>query len=343
MKKIMLLFLFITPVIAALSVFAKSVPVLRFTDRNKGYCGFATTKHNTYCVTRHVLYKVAKSGLLHIITLPADCNEATADNDTLLLATSNGIKAFEEASGKLRDVLPKEITGNISHIKKDERGTVWFTKEFEGCFTLNRNHTVEKIVNVPVTYSLAYTPDSIIWVGTNVGLYKVLTSGERIERYAEEGVADKDLPDNLVEHIYPAKHKGIWAVMPGHISFIMPDEDEEGADLENIGGRDNELYDIEEAPGLLQSFLFITSQGILYMPKQNNNDVFRIGEIHQNIKETAYQLKDDLINKPNEFKGETVTKIEVTKQTVYFITDNGFWTMSTSRLTQAIHKKYGKA
>ncbi len=322
-------------------LFSRPVPMLFTKERTGNYQAIATRK-GLYCITRNEIYKIEKARLILLQTFPFVCNEAAVYKDTILLATDSGIKKFLTESNTTTDFLPKQATGNINHLQVDAVNSIWFTKEFEGCFKIGKEADALQIVHVPVTYSLAYTPDSIIWVGTNVGLYQVPVSGKEIERYAEEGIADNDLPDNLVERLFSGNQNGVWAVMPGHITFISPELHDGGPDLENIGGKNNNLLGITELPEWKQHFLFATSEGVLYMPDHNDLELFRIGEIHQTITEKAYRLSDDIIQTPPDFKNKTIKKIDVVKDVLYFFTDKGFWALPAKKCIRAIKNQYEK-
>ncbi len=308
-----------------------------FPYQNDGYYKLVAVKKNVYCITKHALYKEEKSGLKQLATFSSLCNSAVSKGDEIWLATEKGITSFNVRNGLLSAVLPETVKGNITHIETDEVNNIWFTKEWEGCFKIDENNNVQQIVKVPVTYSLAHTRDSNIWVGTNVGLYKVPVSGKEIIRYAEEGIADNDLPDNLVEQLYGTENS-VWAVMPGHLSHIVPGE-EEAPDFESIGSRNNELYSIVQLPFANGVFLFATQQGILFMPNVQNEDQFRTGEIHQEVKETAFHLSDDAIHKPAAAKNNPVRCIQFINGKTYLLTDKGFWSIPLSSLSKHLKAK----
>lgn len=333
MKKSILFILFSFSMVIS---FGKSAPAF-FSYKSDGFCKLVALKKSVYCITKSAIYKEEKSELKQLIILTSACNSAVANGDKIWLATEAGIVSFDSRSGTLSPILPEAIKGKITHIETDEFSNIWFTKEWEGCFKIDSLNSIQQIVKVPVTYSLTHTSDSNMWVGTNVGLYKVPVSGKEIVRYAEEGIADNDLPDNLVEQLY-GTGSSVWAIMPGHISHITPGEDD-APDFENIGNRDNELYDITQIPLQSQSFLFATKQGILYLPNVQNDERFRLGEIHQEVKETAFHLNDDAIRKPGTAKNEPVTSICFINEKAYFVTMKGYWSIPVSSLLKQLKSK----
>ena len=333
MKKSFLLVLLSFSLLMSL---AKSSPLF-FPFENDGFCKLVTIKKDVYCVTKKALYKEEKKGLKRVVTFSSSCNAAACSQDKIWLAMEKGIVLFDSKNGVLTAMLPEDVTGNITHIETDELNNIWFTKEWEGCFKISSQNKIQQIIQVPVTYSLTHTDDSNMWVGTNVGLYKVPVSGKEIVRYAEEGIADNDLPDNLVERLYGTRNS-VWAVMPGHISHIVSGE-EEAPDFENIGSHDNELYNVAQVPNQKQSFLFATKEGILYFSEVQNNEQFSTGEIHQQIKEKALHLEDNVTEKPTDGKSETVKAIELINEKIYFVTERGYWFISLSSFLKKLKKK----
>jgi len=334
MKKIALLLLPLLTV--CLHSFSKEFPLL-FTIPKEGNIQLLKAGKHSYCITNDGIYELEKKQLIQKISLQQRCNDAAVYNNNIVLATSNGIQLFNTKTNILTALFPETIKGDINGIQTDNKH-LWFTKAFEGCFMIDDSNKVIQRVKVPVTYALAYTDNGNMWVGTNVGLYKIPIHGGEIVRYAEEGIASNDLPDNLVERLFTDAQSNVWVMMPGHITFIAADSEDEFPDYEHVGKKDNELYDIAAASDKM--YLFATAQGILLMQNSQHGEALYTGEIHQTINEKAYLLTDEITEKPEHLKNEPVIKIVNSGRETHFITNKGLWSVSTSKFIHTLEEHY---
>lgn len=315
---------------------------LLFPQNQKGFIKIVAADHKKFVVTDNAVWLIEKNKLTQKSSFNFICNGATEYRDEIAMATDNGIKIFNAKDNNITDYLPKQIAGKINNIEADQQDHLWFTKEYEGCFAILDSNAILQKLKVPVTYCIARTNDSCIWAGTNIGLYKIPINGGKILRFAEEGIASYDLPDNLVERLYADSKSNVWAVMPEHISFISSaDLNSEFPDYEYLGKKENELYSVTEVAQLHQAYLFLTSTGIIYINGLKAGELMRVGEIHQKIHETAFLLTDELIEKPSQFKNEKVVMIKTIGNETYFITQKGLWSVSTSKFTRDLKKKFG--
>src|SRR5690606_36803796 len=93
--------------------------------------------------------------------------------------------------------------------------------------------------------TLAATQDSNVWIGTNVGLYKMSLKDYSTIRYAEEGYSGYELPDNIIEQLYEDPFSNIWVVMPDNISFKRGNNyTGENPTYNFIGVKNNKIYSI---------------------------------------------------------------------------------------------------
>ncbi len=319
--------------------FSRKSPLL-FAEKTNMLVQLLETGKQRFCITQNAVYSITKKGLEKKAALPFLCTDAIVYKGNIALATDAGLQLFDTKNNALTALLPQKINGAINHLQADAGNHIWFTKEFEGCYMIDDSNEVLQKIKVPVTYSLAYTNDNTIWVGTNVGLYKVPASGSAIERYAEEGIASNDLPDNLVERLYTGAKTNLWVVMPGHVSYIAADNNDEFPDYEFIGDKNNELYHIAAINGFTQAYLFATSQGILLMHNITAGEKLHSGEIHQTVSEKAYLLTNATIEKPEALKTATVKMITTCGTAIYFVTDKGLWSVDKVKLNQRLKKQF---
>lgn len=313
---------------------------LMFQQLQNGFVKIIEADHKKFIISSNGIWMIEKKKLVQQSSFTFNCNAATQYNNQIALATNEGIKIFDITKNAIANFLSEKITGNINSIETDQQNGIWFTKEFEGCFFIDGDNVFQRL-KVPVTYCMAKTNDSSIWVGTNIGLYKIPINGGEILRFAEEGIASYDLPDNLVEKLYSDSKSNVWALMPEHLSFISSaDLNSEFPDYEYLGKKENELYNVAEVPQSNQAYLFSTSEGIIYIPDLKAGELMRIGEIHQTIKEKAFLLTDEVIQRPLQFKDEKVKAVVNIGSETFFITARGVWSVSSKKFVSRLQKQF---
>lgn len=339
MKKTGILFLMLTFYSYAFS----GEHVLLFKEAQKGYAAILSAEGKKIFVTENGMWVIERNKMEQMLHFNFTCNDAVVYKNNIVLAGNNGLKIIDVKNNTVTDLFKEKITGNINAVAKDQQGRLWFTKAYTGCFLILDSNTIIEKLRVPVTYCIKNTNDSNMWVGTNVGLYKIPVSGDAIKRFAEEGIASYDIPDNLVENIYTDSKSNIWAVMPENISFISPGD--LNSEFPGYGyplNNENNLYCITEMPGMQQGYLFATGKGIIFINGLKAGDIMRVGEIHQEIKETAFLLDDKTIETPAVLKNETITHIAPIGNEIYFITVKGMWHIKASRLANNLTKRFVK-
>lgn len=320
-------------------MFAREVPV-SFSKKHDGWLKILPGSKNSFLVSENDLELIEKNKTTQKLSFSFKCNDAVLFQNNILLATDTGIKMVNTASYTLQDMLPEKISKKVTHITVDALGNIWFAKEFEGCFMIEKENIVTK-VTAPVIYSLASTPDSNIWVGTNIGLYKVDMKNDAVQRFAEEALEGYDLPDNLIEQLYADDKSNVWVLMPDHIAFI-PGKNFEGElpVYNHVGTKNNSIFSICALPNSPRAYLFATDEGIIYTPDLKADEYNHSGEIHQQIDETAFLVTSNLIDKPAEFKDEKVKLIKSEGKYTWFVTERGLWKIKTSRLEQNLHQYF---
>lgn len=313
--------------------------VITFGRKETGWMKIISALGREYLVTNSSISLIEENKITKELSHQFKCNDAVVLDNNIALATDSGIKLFQLSDNSLHDYHPDVINKKIIHVTVDALGHLWFCSEFEACFMIDDNDNIITKVTAPVLYSLASTPDSNVWVGTNIGLYKIPAKGTEIFRFAEEGLEGFDLPDNLVERLFADFKSNVWALMPNHVSFI-PGKDFEGEipSYNNIGTKENMIFDIAPLSQSQRSYMFATAQGLIYTADLKADEYNHTGEIHQTIKETAFLVTDDIIDKPASFKNEKVVLIKTVNKDTYFVTSVGLWKIRTAKLIKNIEK-----
>lgn len=289
-----------------------------------------------YLVTDSSVFSLEKK-LLKKASFNFHCNDAIARNNIIYLATNRGIKTFDITNNSVSDFAVASYDGKIDHIMKDALNHLWFSSKFKGCYTVTDSGSVEVKVTAPVIYSIANTADSNIWVGTNVGLFKVSLQQNKIDRFVEEGLEGYEIPDNIIEQVFADDQSDVWIVMPDNISFIS------GKNLNGeIPGyhfntdRENAIYGISKLNAESDAYIFATTRGLIYISGAKLHPSDYGGEIHQSYNEKAFMIPDALIEKPLTFKSQVVLQVTNTGSKTFFITNKGLWSVSTKKLAKQI-------
>lgn len=319
--------------------FAFDAPIT-FAKKHSGWMKILSDSKKEFLVSGNGIELIEKNRTSEKLTFTFNCNDAVMLNENILLATGAGIKVFNTSDNSLKDYLPEISTKKITHVITDALKRVWFSSEFEGCFMIDGNNVAAR-VTAPVIYSLAGTPDSNVWVGTNIGLYKISLKEDKVFRYAEEGIEGLELPDNLVERLFADNKSNVWALMPGQVAFI-PGKNFEGElpVYNHIGTKNNSIYSICDLPQSSSAYLFATSEGIIYTSNLKADEFNHTGEIHRQINQTAFLITDDVIERPPEFKSEKVLLIQKVDKHTWFITESGLWKIKTGKFIQNLEKRY---
>lgn len=307
-----------------------------FNKEESGFKKLLVIDKKEFFITSTTIYTVNKKDIQQKILLLSDCYDACVYKNAILLATKDGLKIFNTKENTIKDVA--SVTDKTEHVAVDKENNIWFTKEFGGGYKI-QNDSVLRIIDAPAIYSLATTQDSNVWIGTNIGLYKISLAKNKIDRFVEEGIEGFELPDNLVEKIYADDASNIWAVMPDDISFISgAGNDDEIPDYRYVGSKQNKVLDICKTPLGSRSYLFATKEGVIYTADVKGDQLNHTGEIHQQFHEPAMFLNGALLEKPDALKDAVVNQIQIAGKEIIFITDKGLWRLKLNNLKQHLSK-----
>lgn len=316
------------------SVYAKELffPVLKGVPIKVLPAGKQTLLINESTVS--LLNKQALHTLIDSIGLIAD---ASLHDKELWLATNDGVKVFGTEDYQLKHEFFKGK--RISALGKDVYNRMWVATSLEGIYMQNSKDNFETKLTINGAYSLMCTADSNIWVGTNVGMYRLAAKDFSVTRYAEEGYSGYELPDNIVEHLYKDDQSNIWVVMPDNISFKSSTHYQgEIPSYAYIGDKNNEIRTI--VPLQKMSYLFVTEKGIFLLPSLALKEEHEHGssEVFTGHETQAFDLSNKQLGTPEALKGQPVLYAEKANEDIYFITASGGWRIKEKDLIKRMLK-----
>ena len=177
-----------------------------------------------------------------------------------------------------------------------------------------------------------------VWVGTNLGLYKVPVTGE-VLRYAEEGIEGFEIPDNLVEHLFADEASNVWALLPEQMAFIPSKTSGGDVPAYAYPGKNAAVFSIFKLPLSETAFLLATAQGLMYMHGLNGAASILSGEIYQSFHETAFVVPDAVLEKPSELADVPVLSVHTLADKTWFVTSKGLWHIPTKKLLKQLQRK----
>lgn len=217
-----------------------------------------------YIFTSHTILERRNGKMTLLSSVKNEIKDALEYHDTIWIGTTEGMYIFTIKNGKQQ---PSPLFSghlNVSKIKANPDGTVWVASINEGLWRIKQGKA-EKVLDVNPVYSLEIAGDSVVWAGSNVGLYKLNRKTNSWQRYAEEGYSGYEIPDNIVENLFCDRHNNMWVIMPDEFAFIRSnDYDGHVPGFRNMMTQDFQLKFITEL--ISGQYLFVTSKGIFLLP-----------------------------------------------------------------------------
>ena len=226
--------------------------------------------HATFLVTAHSVFQLEGAAFVRKTqtTSPIQC-AALADT-ALWLGTQAGVLRLNTTSFKTHPLnLPgTDTTPSITAVFRDAGGTMWVGANGEGVFRWANNAFVQELRTPAINGGVA-TADSSVWIATSIGLSR--KQGAEWSRYNEEGVANHEIPDNIVEKLLPDNAGNLWVVMSDAICVFegggrRGTAEEELPTVKFIGRPGNEVTGVAAVAG--EGRLFATAQGLLLLPNE---------------------------------------------------------------------------
>ncbi|MFD1467454.1 hypothetical protein ACFQ48_04390 [Hymenobacter caeli] len=222
----------------------------------------------TYLVTQRSVFRLEGKQLVRKYRGSAPIQCAAAADTVLWLGTHQGLLGLNTRTfGAHPLALPgPEAAPNITAVFRDLRGALWVGANGYGAFRWANGAFAPELGVASINGGVA-TTDSSVWVATSVGLNR--KRGAEWIRYNEEGVGNREIPDNIVEKLLPDNAGNLWVVMSDAICVFEAGGTRGEAELPTVrflGRPGNELYGVASVRG--EGRLFATGMGLLLLPNE---------------------------------------------------------------------------
>lgn len=230
-----------------------------------------TAGRETYLVTEHSILALKGKQFVRQQQLEKTIQCAFVADTVLWLGTKQGVLRLNTHNWRARPLaLPvPEATPIITALFQDAAGQVWIGAAGYGVFRFAHNQLTAEL-NIPTINTGTAMADSSVWIGTNIGLNRWQRG--HWTRYNEEGVANFEIPDNIVDKLLLDNVGNLWVLMSQGISvFSDPKKapaEEHLPTVTFIGRPGNEVYSVAYLPGA--GSLFATGMGLLLLPNEPN-------------------------------------------------------------------------
>ena len=224
----------------------------------------------TYLITEHSVFRLEGAQFVrkHQTNTPIYC-AALADT-ALWLGTGTGVLRLHTGTFRPRPLaLPgaAATAPAITALFRDVRGDMWVGANGYGVFRWANGAFVQELKTPAINGGVA-TADSSVWIATSIGLSR--KQGPEWTRYNEEGVANHEIPDNIVEKLLPDNAGNLWVIMSDAIC-VFEGGQRGGAEAELptvkfLGRPGNEVFSVAYVAGAGR--LFATAMGLLLLPNE---------------------------------------------------------------------------
>jgi ligand-binding sensor domain-containing protein len=295
-----------------------------------------TFNKKQYAITAHQLLLLKNDTSQLLYTLAGGINDAVMLGDEIAIASNAGLYFWRFANNSI-DSVTSFAGERISCLAKDAAGKLWVGNAYKGCYRQATRDSFELKLNIPSILSMTATADSNVWVGTNIGLYRVAIRDFATTRYAEEGYSGYELPDNIVEKLFSDDYANIWVVMPDNLSFKKGSSfSGEMPVFDFVGERNNEVNAI-----LLldrKYYLFITQKGVSSLPVTGLNEHHHHAteEVHESHGLMARACTNAELQSPVVLRNEPILNAVKDNGAVWFITAKGCWAVSEQKLKKIL-------
>ena len=222
----------------------------------------------TYLVTEHGVLRQQGRQFVRCYQSPAPISCALAADTVLWLGTRQGLVQLSPRTWQARPValLPAPAGQSpVTALLRDAAGAVWAGVAGYGAYQQTAGGQWQAMLPVPTINAGLLMPDGAVWLGTDTGLHR-WQRGEWT-RYNEEGVANHEIADNIVERLLPDNAGNLWVVMADALSVFAPaGAPAEVPTVRYLGRPGNALYGVAHVPG--RGHVFATALGLLLLPTQ---------------------------------------------------------------------------
>jgi ligand-binding sensor domain-containing protein len=223
-----------------------------------------------FLVTEHAVYVADKKEARKVFQSESSIKAAAATKNFLCVATGAGLFMAnaaiisDNAPFKKRQ-LPTDKTDFVALKTDPTAPQIWVATRDNGIYIVN--DSIEKLMNKALFVNdIAVVSPADYWIGTDAGLVHRV-GGETI-RYAEEGVAGFEIPDNIVEKLHIINGEKLVVQMSGPLSIFHLSGEKtsaHGVNLGFIGTKGNAIFDLKGLPD--GAVLAATAAGLTHLPK----------------------------------------------------------------------------
>ena len=223
----------------------------------------------TFLVTERSVFRLEGAQLVRKCQMANLIQCATLADTALWLGTRAGVLCLNTATFRPRAVaLPGAGASSITALFQDARGSVWVGANGAGVFRWAGGAFTQELRTPAINGGMA-TADSAVWIATSIGLNR--QQHGIWTRYNEEGVANQEIPDNIVEKLLPDNAGNLWVVMSDAICVFEAAGQRSAAEAELptvkfLGRPGNEVFGVAALPGTGR--LFATAMGLLLLPNE---------------------------------------------------------------------------
>lgn len=222
----------------------------------------------TYLVTQRSVFRLEGAQFVRKYQGNALIQCAALADTALWLGTRQGVVRLSTAGFRARPLALPVPAPNITALFRDARGDWWVGALGYGVFRWTGGAFVPELNTPSINAGLA-TADSSVWIATSIGLSR--RQGPTWTRYNEEGVANQEIPDNIVEKLLPDNAGNLWVIMSDAICVFEGAGRRAVAEAELptvkfLGRPGNEVFGVAYVAGVGR--LFATAQGLLLLPNE---------------------------------------------------------------------------
>lgn len=221
----------------------------------------------TYLVTEHSVFQFDGQHFVRRQQISQRVQCAAVADTVLWLGTRTGLFGVSTRTGRRHPLLlpSTEAAPSITALFQDAEGNLWVGANGAGVFRWSHGVFVPEL-NTPAINGGVATADSSVWIATSIGLSRKQSGSWT--RYNEEGVANHEIPDNVVEKLLPDNAGNLWVLMSDAICVFEGSQraaaEAELPTVKFIGRPGNEVSGVAAVPHVGR--LFATTQGLLLLP-----------------------------------------------------------------------------
>lgn len=248
--------------------------------------GVLYTKHANVCyiLTQQHVYLLSNKKMTIFYTSTEAIHCGFVNDSSLWLGNENGITILRRKDKQVTkiNIDPSVKSYQVVSILEKQDHTLLMATNAYGLYRYSKLKPAEKVNTIfPINKSVV-TADSSVWIGTDAGLFRY--KKEEWTRYNEEGVANYEIPDNIVLNLLVDDFGFLWVIMKNGISVIdvVAHKDERNhkhkedmhahlPSVEFIGGHENVIYDLSYIKG--KGYVFATDMGLLWMPVKSDEEL----------------------------------------------------------------------